>query len=178
MLPALKVFVQAGKSGPDDFLQRQQPGPYAVFRQREDGLLGAVQQLIGFLLGLKAFGNDVVGGVDQVPQQRLLLDDASVVLDGGDARHAVHQRGKISRAAGGFQLPRPLQVFVQSDQVNRPPLLAQRHHAGENLAMAILIEIPRLQRFNRRVEGLVVQQDGAEHRTLGLQVVGKLPFQG
>ena len=46
------------------------------------------------VLGLEAGLHDAVAGVDQVPEDRLLLDDARPVLDVGDARDAVEQAAR------------------------------------------------------------------------------------
>ena len=57
----------------------------------------------GLVLRLVAGLHDAVAGVDQVPEDRLLLDDAAPVLDVGDARHAVEQARQVGGAAHRLQ---------------------------------------------------------------------------
>ena len=86
--------------------QRHEAGADAVLGDREDRALRLVEQQIRLLLRLVGLGEDLVRGVDQVPERRLLLDDAGVVLDVGRARHAVGERGDVRRAADLVELAR------------------------------------------------------------------------
>jgi hypothetical protein len=65
----------------------------------EDRLLGPVEEGGRLVLALVAGVHDAVAGVDQVPEDRLLLDDPAPVLDAGDARHAVDEAGQVGGAA-------------------------------------------------------------------------------
>ena len=57
------------------------------------------RSVAGLVLALEARLHDAVAGVDQVPEDRLLLDDPAPVLDVRDARDAVHERRQVRGAA-------------------------------------------------------------------------------
>ena len=83
---------------------RDEPGLQPVVGDGEDRALGLVEDQVRFLVGLVGVGQDLVGRENQVPQRRLLLDDARVVLDVGRARHAVGQRRDVRRPADVVEL--------------------------------------------------------------------------
>ena len=90
----------------DQVAQRDEPFADPVLGDLEDRLLRPVQDHVGVLLGAVGLGEDPVGGVNQVPQRRLFLDDARVVLDVGAARHAVGERRDVGRPADLLELAR------------------------------------------------------------------------
>ena len=58
---------------------------------------GAVEDCVGVVLAFERLLLDGVRGVDQAAQQGLFFHDARVVLDVGDARHAIHQLREVRR---------------------------------------------------------------------------------
>ena len=54
-----------------------------VVGDREDGVLGLVEDDVGVLLGFVGGRDDLVGGENQAAEGRLFLDDPRVVLDVG-----------------------------------------------------------------------------------------------
>ncbi len=112
----------------------------------------------------------------RLPEGRFLLDDAGVVLDVHRARHAVHERGDVGRAADLVEIAGPPQLLLEGDEIDRVVALGQLHHLVEDAAVRVAVEIVRIDHLGREVEGLVVQQDRPEHGPLRLQVVGKRSF--
>ena len=101
----------------------------------------------------------------RLPEGRLLLDDAGVVLDVHRARHAVHERGDVGRAADLVQIAGPPQLLLEGDEVDRIVALGQLHHLVEDAPVRVAVEIVRIDHLGREVEGLVVQQDRRRART-------------
>jgi len=82
-------FFDRGEAALDEIAQGNESLANPVFGDLEDRLFGAVENEIGVLFGLIGVGEDAIRRVDQVPEGRLLLDDARVVLDVGRAWNAV-----------------------------------------------------------------------------------------
>ena len=162
----LNQFLDADKSRAD-----------AVFRQLKNRGFRAVQQGVRVFLGFERGLLDVMRGMNQVAQQRLFFDDARVMLHVRDARHPVHQLRQIGVPAGAFQLPGPAHVFGQRYQVDGVVRLVEIDHPLENSPVPVMEKILRTDFFNSRVDGLIVEQDGAEDGALGLQVVRQGPFE-
>ena len=119
---------------------------------------------------------DLVRREDQVPEGRLFLDDAGVVLDVHRARHAVHQRGDVGGAAHFVQLAGASQLVLQRNEVDGAAPLGELHHLVEDAAVGVAEEVLGVDDLRREVERVVVQQDRAEHRPLRLEVVRKRAF--
>ncbi len=145
----------------------------AVLGELEDRLLGAAEDLFGFVGVLDGFGDGVLRDVDQPAQQRLVADDADVVLNVRPLGNAVDERRKISHAADGFDLFAAVQFLGQRDHVDRPAGLLQLAHARIDAAMRVEREIVAGEMFGGLVVEGVVEQDGAEDRALGFHADGK-----
>ena len=85
----------------------------------EDALLGAVDDLFGFVGVLDGFGDGVLRDVDEATQLRLVAHDAHVVLDRGALGEAVDERREIGDAADGFDLLAAVELLGEGDHVNR-----------------------------------------------------------
>ena len=107
----------------------------------------------------------------EIAKRRFFLDDARVAVDVGRPRHPVDERGDVGRAANLFELARPREVFLEGDQIDGAAALGERHHLLEDPAMRVAVEIVRLEELGRLVERLVVDENGAQNRALGLEVV-------
>ena len=117
-----------------------------------------------------------VGRADQLPEDRLLLDDLRVVLDVGRPRHAVDQRRDVGRSADRVELARARQFLLQRDEVDRRPALGQRDDLVEDPAVRVAVEVLGAQHLHGEVVGVVLDQDGPEHRAFGLEVVRQRAF--
>ena len=155
----------------DDLPHRHEALPGAVLRNREDRLLGFVEDRVGVVLGVPGPRRDGLARVNQRAQRGLLLDDAGVVLDVGRPRHAVDQAGDVGRAAHVVELAGLRQRFLERDGVDGPALFAERDHLVEDAPVAEPEEILRAHDLRRVVERLVVDQNRAKHGALGFEVV-------
>src|SRR5215472_8795846 len=100
------------------------------------------------------------------------------MLDVRDAWHAVGQRSQVRRAARRFEFAFAMQFVSQGDQVDGLLALAQRDHVRKYALVLVKEEIFRAQRFQGRIQRLIVQQNGAEDGTFGFQIIGQRPFEG
>jgi hypothetical protein len=71
----LRELVDGAEALLDDLVDADEALADAVLGQVEDRLLRAVEQDGRLLLGLVALLDDAAAGVDEVPEDRLLLDD-------------------------------------------------------------------------------------------------------
>ena len=150
---------------------RDEAGADALVGDLEDALLGAVEDLVGVLGAGVGFLQDVVRAGDQRAQRRLLLDDRRVVLDVGRARHAVDEARDVGDAADVLELRRPRQRFLQRDQVDGVAALVELDHRLEDAAVRVAVEVAGVDDRRGVVERVVAEQDAAEHRALGVEVV-------
>jgi len=92
--------------------QRDEAVAHLVVGDREDRVLGLIEDQVGFVFPRVRRRENLVGGEDQVPKGGLLLDDLRVVLDVGVARHAVDQRRNVGRPPTSSRSPdRPSSSF-------------------------------------------------------------------
>src|SRR4029079_19152318 len=157
----------------DDLAHRHEADTGAVLGDREDRGLRVVEDGVGVVLGLPGALRDLVAGVDQRAKRRLLLDDARVVLDVGGSRDAVDERGDVGRAADVVQLARLRERFLESDEIDGFAALAEGDHLPEDAPVRVPEEIVRADELDGEVERFVVDQNRAEDRALGFEVVWK-----
>ena len=155
---------------------RHEPGAHAIFGDREDRLLGLVENQVRLLLRLVGRGQNLVGREDQIAKRRFLAHDARVVLDVGGVGQAVDERRDVGRAADFVELSRAGELFLERDEVDRVSPLAQLDHLLEDPAVRVAVEIARVQDLGGLVERVVVDEDGAEHGSLRLEVVRQRPI--
>ena len=110
-------------------------------------------------------------GVNQIAQDRLLLDDARVMLDVRYLGHAVGERRQVRRAAGGFQVALAVELLGQGHKVDGLLPFAQRDHLCEDAPMLEQKEILRTEMFDRPIQRVVVQQNRAKNGALGVQII-------
>ncbi len=67
------------------------------------------------------------------------------------------------------------ELVLERDQIDRLAAVGQPDHLLENPAVRIAEEIQGIEDFGGLVEGLVVDQDGAEDALLGFEVVRERP---
>ena len=156
--------------------QRDEAVANLVVRDREDRMLGLVEDEVRVLRALVGRRDDLVRGGDQAPQRRLLLDDPRVVVDVGRARHAVDERGDVGRAAHFLELARATQFLLERHQIDRVAPLGELDHLVEDAAVRVAEEIRRVDHFGGEVERVVVQENRAENGPFGFQIVRKGTF--
>ena len=145
--------------------------PDAIFGDLEDGGLGAVQQRVGLFLRVQSRLLDRLRGVNQTAQQRLLFNDPGVMFQIRNTRDAVDELREISRSARGLEFSLAAKLVAERNQVDGLLRLAQLDHVVEDAPVLIGKEIFRLELFNRRVQRVIIEEDGAKHAALGFQIL-------
>ena len=114
---------------------------------------------------------DLAGGADQVPEDRLALDDPGVLhgVDGG--RRLVRELREIGPAADLLQVLATFERLGDRDEVDRLPPLEELEHRLVDRAVGLAIEVLRLEEFRDLDDRLAIDQDGAQHRLLGFEAV-------
>ena len=104
---------------------------------------------------------DVYQAVRQSPK----WEESLLVVTWGDGK------GDVGRPADLVDVTRPRQRLLQRDEVDRLVALVERDHALEDAPVRLAIEIAAVDDLCRQVERVVVDEDRAEHGSLGLEVV-------
>ena len=125
LLAAGVEFVERAEGVLDDRRDVDEALAEAVLGELEDALLGAVDDLFGFVGVVDGFGDGVLRDVDEAAQQRLVAHDADVVLDGGPVGNAVDERRQIGDSADGFDLFAAVEFLGERDHVDRAAGLLQ-----------------------------------------------------
>src|SRR4029434_4078136 len=146
---------------------------HAPLGDLEDQPLRIVEQLVHVVAGLVALPDDLGGDADEVPQEGLFADDGPVGEQVGRGGRLFHQAREGSRPAHLFQRRVPLQLFRDGQQIDRFVALEERQRSVEDLAVAFLVEVGRLEQLDRLGQALPLQQDRPQDGPLGLQAVGR-----
>ena len=88
----------------EERLERAEPGVDALLADREQLRLGPVDRLLDLGRVLVADPGDPAGRADQVPQDRLALDDPGVLGDVDRGRRLVRQAREVGPAADRLEL--------------------------------------------------------------------------
>ncbi len=174
----MEDFFEALEIVANDVFDREEADADAVFGELEDGGFGVVEDGVGAVFALKGALLNIVRGMNEIAEDGFFFDDARVVLDVGDAGHAVGEGGEIGSAAGGFKIAAAVEFFGEGDEVDGLLAFAEGDHLGEDAAVLVEEEILGLEIFDGGVEGVVVENDGAEDGTLGVKIVGERLFEG
>ena len=70
-----------------------------------------------------------------------------------------------------------MQLFGERDEVDGLLAFAKRDHLGEDAAVLVEEKIFGLEIFDGGVEGVVVEDYGAEDGTLGVEIIGEGLFE-
>ena len=171
----MKASMPPGADGLADLLK---PFADALFREREDGGFGIVQDFVGGVGLLAGLGDGVVGGCDQAAQHGFVADDVDVVVDRRTVGHSVEKAGDVADVADGLQIFFAVKLFDERDDVDGARMFGQLQHARVNAAMGVEREIFGAQMLGGVVESAIVEQDGAEDGALGFDVCRHAPDGG
>ena len=172
-LLVLKELLDLREAVLDQVAHGDKAGLDAVVGDREDRAFRLVENEVGFLIGLVGVRQNLVRREDQVAQRRLLFDDARVVLDVGGARDAVDERGDVGGAADLVEIAGAFERVFQRDQIDRLAAFGELDHPLEDAAMRVAEERARVDDRRGDVERFVVDENRAEDRALGVEVVRK-----
>ena len=117
-------------------------------------------------------------GEDDAAQDGLVFDDADVAVEVGNLREAVVERDEVGEAVAGFELVELHELVGDGDAVDAFAAILNLAHACEDAAMFFEAEVAGFERAGSLdVEG-IVEQDGAEHEALGVDVGREALFGG
>ena len=85
----------------------------------------------------------------------------------------VGERGQVGGAAHVLELVLVAEQAGDRDQVVRLMLVEQGHHGRVDGLVGVPVEVPRLEQVDDLEQGLVLDEDGAEHRLFRLDVLGR-----
>ena len=155
----------------EERLERAEAGVDALLADREELRLGAIDRFLDLGRILVADPGDPPGGADQVAQDRLALDDPGVLLDVDGGRRLVRQARQVGATADGLELVLALERLGDGDDVDRLAALEQVEDGGVDPAVGLPIEVGRPQELGDLDDRIAVDEDGAEHRLLGLETL-------
>ena len=151
--------------------------PVPALRQAEQMLLGVLDLPRRGVVDVRVVGavDDFLAEVDQLAADREIVDRAAVVPGIDDGDRGAGESGEVLRAADVGQGVVVLEPASQRDRGRDLPALDQLPAGLVDAPVNGLEEMPRLQKFEHAVGRFVVDEDGAEQRLFGLDVVGRLP---
>src|SRR5205085_571533 len=74
------------------------------------------------------------------------------------------------------ELARSAELVLERHQIDGAVALGEPDHLLEDAAVSVPEEVSRVDHLRREIECVVVKKDGAEHRSLRLQIVRKRAF--
>jgi hypothetical protein len=97
---------------PEDLLDPDEALALVALGDLEDARLGLVEELVDVALALLVdVADDLRRLLDEPPEERLVADDARVVLEVRGRRDRVHERAEVVEAARRFELPGLLELL-------------------------------------------------------------------
>ena len=108
---------------------------------------------------------------DQVPQDRLALDDTRVLrgVDGG--RRLVAEARQVRPSADRLELLAPLERLGDRDDVDRLAPLEEVEDRRVDAPVGLAVEVLRTQELCHLHDRIAVDEDGAEHGLLGFETL-------
>ncbi len=168
---ALELLQLAGQEVAD----RQEVLAAVLVGDLEDGALGHVDEVARQRLVAVHTGLDLVGRAQQPAEHRVVAHDARVLADVADSRHGARQEVDRRAAADGLEVPGLLEVLDERERVDGLAERVQVEHRLVDAPVALAVEVLRLEPLvdDQGGERGVREQDGAEHRLLRLEVLGR-----
>ncbi len=149
----------------------------ALVGEREDHLLGVVEDDGRLVLAFQSLARDLVGDLHELPHQRVVFDDLRVGGDVGEVRQPVGQLGDEGHPAGLLKDALAPQLFAEEQRVDLGAALGEPDHRAEDELVRADVEVLGAQKLDGVVDERVVEEDGAENGALGLGAVGQRALQ-
>ncbi len=145
----------------------------ALLREHEELLLGDLDLLAAALRHGRIVGlvDQLLADVDQAALEPEVVQQPAVVAGVEDRLGGAGEAREIARAVELAQRLVLVERDLEGQVVGEPALLDQPAHRLEDPTVHRLVEMLRPQELRDPVIGLVVDQDRAEQRLLGLDVV-------
>ena len=118
-------------------------------------------------------GLDLVGGVQQPPQHRVLAHDPRVLADVADGGHRARQQVHRGAATDLLEQPALLEVLDERERVDRLADRVEVEHCLEDQPVRLAVEVIGLEALvdDQRGQRRVGEQHRAEHGLLRLEVL-------
>src|SRR5665647_984125 len=146
-------------------------GDAALLLDGEDLLLAAVQKVMGVTGVLVAQLGDLVANTDEAAQHALLAHDARVVTGVGRRGHELGQRVHEVAPPGPLQHAVAIELGAERDHVDLLAPVVEREDGAIDEPVCVAVEVVGSERLGDGGDGVGVDQHGAEHRLLRLEVV-------
>ncbi len=174
LLQALDVLERR----PEDLLDPDEALALVALGDLEDARLGLVEDLVDVALALLVdVPDDLRRLLHEPAQQRLVADDACVVLDVGGGRNRVDEGAQVVEASGRLELSGLLELLRDRDHVDHVAALEETHHRAVQAPVRLPVEHPVVEVLDRARHGLAVDQHAAEHGGLRLHREGRRPIE-
>jgi hypothetical protein len=161
--------------GPEHLLDAGEAVIPALLGNLEDLRLGVVEQLRGARLLGVGLGDDLGGGLDQPPLDRLFLEDPRVELDVRGRGHRVDQLAEINLTANRFEVAAAFQFLAQGDVVDHHAALHQGSQGPVEPTVTLAVEHRVFDQLGAAQRGFGVDHHRAEYRLFDLLAPGDLP---
>ncbi len=142
----------------------------------KDQRLRFVQEMVRIHGAVIAVARNRGRRADEVAEDRLLLDNATVVSRIGRRGHETGERGKVAGPANGLKQILAFELLGDRDEVDGDRALVEAHNGGEDLAVTVLVERRLLQDLGGLDDGLFLKQHRAHHRLLRIEILRGEPF--
>jgi hypothetical protein len=140
---------------------------------RENRLLGLVEEVVDLAHPLERGIRDLLGHGDHLPENRLLFDKPCVVGDVRGGGNVVDEFGEVGKPPNFARRIPGVQGLGKRQLVDRAAALVKLHHRGEKRPVGALIKVVRPDDLHNVVHQVVVEKDRGEHGLLGLETVGR-----
>ncbi len=174
-LAFLGEAVQLVELAVEDVVDRLEVLLAIVLRDLEHGLLGPLDQRAGRAVAGHDARLDLVRGVQQAPQERVVANDLRVMADVPRRLGRADECVDGVRAADALELARLPEVLDDRDRVDGLGGLVESEHRAVDGAVTVAVEMVGTQALvdDEAVHRPLGEQDGAEDGLLRVEVVGR-----
>ena len=157
----------------DDLADHPEVAGLFLVGDLEEQLLGPLGEFVAAAFTFVDPGTDLVAGVEQAPEEGVLLDDLRVMAGVARGRHLGGQLRHVVLAAGLFDLAGRGQRLVHAQLVAGLVRAVELEHHRVDHTVAVEIEIPGLQPdvIDYAVDRRIADQHRAEDGFLGFDVL-------
>ena len=141
-----------------------------------DSALG--DQILGFLAALDAIVDDVLGGENQMPQQRFVFDDLEIAVDRIQTRQPVGQGRNIGNPVDRLELGVLFEFVDEREVFDAFAPRMQIHHTQEDATVLFDVEITAVDHPGDLRKKCVIEKHRPEHELFGFEIGRKTSFQG
>ena len=161
---------------PEQLLDAREAVLRLLLRDLEDSRLGFVEQLLRGRASVEGFGDDRRRHFDEAAKNRLLANDARVILDVRRGRHRVDEKADVVLAARALELAAAAQLVGERERIDDAALLGDADHRAEEPAMPLGVEHRVVEMLDRAEHRVLVDQHRRQHRLLGVLRVRRTPI--